>query len=228
LESIVVKSVDFGDTDRLVTLLTKEEGKVVVKLKGVRKAASKLRYSTQPFLHATFILSPIKTGYVVVGCDVLDRFSDLTSSLGAYYSSAFVCEVAVSLSAENYQDEELFDFILNTLRSLATKEISDYTLFALRFLVNALTVAGHGLNTFFGEDDIYFSYENGGFIHNKEPYCLKLSPSLAKNLKLLLKNQNPSSDSYQELFELLIGYYSTNVQKKLFSQEELLKMKDLF
>ena len=227
LDAIVIKSVDYGETDKLVTLLTKEQGKTIVRVRGVRKATSKLRYATQPFLHSTFILSPTKGSYVLVGCDPQDRFSSIVANLGAYYVACFVCEVADHLSAEEFEDQELFEFVLASLKSLNGDSIDDYVYFALRFLKDALAVAGHGLNTFFKETDVYFSYENGGFVSQKTPYCLKLSSSLSKATQDLISDVRPPHDKYAELFDLLAGYFNVNVQKRLHSHLEIVKMMDL-
>ena len=227
LESIVVKVADFGESDKIVTLLTADEGKRVIKIRGVRKAGSKLRYAAQPFLHATYILSPTKANYVLVGCDTLDRFPNIPLNLGSYYVAAFVCETASALSAEGFPDEDLFRFILSTLKTLNDEDIDDYPYFALLFLRDALMVAGHGLNEEFKESDIFFSYENGGLVSQKTPYCVRLTPLTAKALTDLLRGEKPARSKYAELLELLVGYFNVNVQKKLYSHEEIVKMMDL-
>ncbi|MBQ7653002.1 MAG: DNA repair protein RecO [Clostridia bacterium] len=227
LESIVVKVADFGEADKIVTLLTLDEGKRVIKIRGVRKATSKLRYAAQPFLHATYILSPTKANYVLVGCDTIDRFAAISQNLGAYYVAALTCEVACDLSAEDFPDEELYRFILSTLKILNAGEVDDYPYFALKFLVDALMVAGHGLNEDYKETDEYFSYENGGIVPQKTPYSMRLAPSTSRALKALLSGGKADREAYPALFDLLAGYFNVNVQKKLHSHEEIVKMMDL-
>ena len=43
LEGLVLKGTDYGETDRIITLYTRERGKVHALAKGVRKGKSRLR-----------------------------------------------------------------------------------------------------------------------------------------------------------------------------------------
>ena len=53
-DALVLRSIDVGDYDRLLTLLTPENGQISVMAKGVRSKKSLLSAVTQPYIYANF------------------------------------------------------------------------------------------------------------------------------------------------------------------------------
>ena len=56
VKGIVLKTKDYKDSDKLVTILTLEKGKILVKARGVKKTKSKLKAFCQSFCFADFEL----------------------------------------------------------------------------------------------------------------------------------------------------------------------------
>ncbi|MBR2070656.1 MAG: DNA repair protein RecO, partial [Clostridia bacterium] len=56
VKGIVIKSKDVGEADKLITLLTAEEGKISVKLKSVKKAKAKLKFAAETFCFGEYEL----------------------------------------------------------------------------------------------------------------------------------------------------------------------------
>ena len=68
-ETLVLRSVKYREADSLLTLLTKEKGKVKAIAKGVRKINSRLRGGVQLFTHNQMLL------YHIEICTLLPRVS---------------------------------------------------------------------------------------------------------------------------------------------------------
>ena len=51
-DALLIKSCDYGESDKIITLLTADRGKLTAGMKGVRKAGAKLRFAAQPFCFA--------------------------------------------------------------------------------------------------------------------------------------------------------------------------------
>ena len=51
-DALVLRATDYGEYDKMVTLLTAERGKIGAALKGVRRAGAKLKFAAQPFCFA--------------------------------------------------------------------------------------------------------------------------------------------------------------------------------
>ncbi|MBO0688766.1 MAG: DNA repair protein RecO, partial [Candidatus Dormibacteraeota bacterium] len=50
-EALILRKLDYGEADRILTLLTREHGKVGVIAKGVRRPASRLAAVLELFMH---------------------------------------------------------------------------------------------------------------------------------------------------------------------------------
>ena len=50
---IVLSAVNYGESDKILNIFTLEQGVVSAKIKGVKKAGAKLRFSAEPFLPYT-------------------------------------------------------------------------------------------------------------------------------------------------------------------------------
>lgn len=54
-DAIVLKSIDYGETNKIVTLFTKEDGKLAVLAKGAKKPNSRFAAVTQPFVYGSYL-----------------------------------------------------------------------------------------------------------------------------------------------------------------------------
>ena len=59
-EAIVLRSMVYRESDRILTLFTREAGKVSAIAKGVRKTTSRLRGAVQLFSHTRLVLIAAK------------------------------------------------------------------------------------------------------------------------------------------------------------------------
>ena len=89
--SLVIKKKDFGATDRLLTVYTKDFGKLLIKAKSVRKNQAKLRGHLELFMYSDLLIAQGKSIDVVIGAEAIDNFRLLRQRLPtlaiAYYFS---------------------------------------------------------------------------------------------------------------------------------------------
>ena len=57
VNALMLRAADYGENDKILTLLTAELGKISAGIKGVKKAGAKLKFAAQPFCFAEYILS---------------------------------------------------------------------------------------------------------------------------------------------------------------------------
>ncbi len=55
-EGIVLRTTDYGETNKIVTLYTREWGKIGVMARGAKKPKSRLSAITQPFTYGYFLM----------------------------------------------------------------------------------------------------------------------------------------------------------------------------
>ena len=53
----MIRAVDYGENDKILTLLSAERGKISAGIKGVKKAGAKLKFAAQPFCLAEYVLT---------------------------------------------------------------------------------------------------------------------------------------------------------------------------
>ena len=55
VNALMLRAVDYNENDKILTLLTAENGKISAGIKGVKKAAAKLKFAAQPFCFAKYV-----------------------------------------------------------------------------------------------------------------------------------------------------------------------------
>lgn len=140
-QGIVIRTTDVGESDRLVTLLTPDCGRLTVRAKGCRSAKSKLRYATQLFCFGEYLLAHSKAGYIITGCDAVENFEMLSGDLAKFYVGSVVLETADKLSREDNPDAPLFVAVLSALKQVAFHDRPLHS--GVCFLLDALRLGGH-------------------------------------------------------------------------------------
>jgi DNA repair protein RecO (recombination protein O) len=140
---IVLRVVDFSETSCVVTLFTREFGKVGGLAKGARRPKG-------PFESALDLLALVRLVFLRKSSDALDllteaklerRFRGADRSLARLYAGYYVAELLDALTDDDDPHPELFDVAEQTLRALETAEPS--APIVLRLELAAMRVLGH-------------------------------------------------------------------------------------
>lgn len=122
INAIVVKAAQSGENDKMLTLLSPEEGKLTVLAKGVKSLKHQSRNACAPLCYSSFVLKKIKDGfYTLVSAELNESFRTLSEdvvllSYGAYFASLAEMCVQQGIGA----DEEV-RLLLNTLYVLCKR-----------------------------------------------------------------------------------------------------------
>ena len=87
-EGICLRSVEYGESDRIITLLTDNQGKLAVRAKGISSPKSKLRHAATPFSFGEYILTVNGEFYTLKSFDYKDAFTAVSDDLTRYFSGA--------------------------------------------------------------------------------------------------------------------------------------------
>lgn len=134
----VVKRVNLGEADRFVTLYTKNNGKVEVLAKGVRKISS--RRSSHIELLNLIRFNSIKTAknFIMTEVELVNSFEKRKNTLKQCEVAFLVCELIDSLCPYVQVNQELF---LKVYEFLSSGAIEDQDL--LRFETSILSILGY-------------------------------------------------------------------------------------
>lgn len=118
VNGIVIRSIDYKDNDKLLTLFTLEKGKISAVVKGVKKSGAKLKFASEPFSFCEFVLAEKGGRNTVIGATYLDSFYNLRLDMLKYYVSAVVSETLNLFTAENEVDAQLFKLAINAVKQI--------------------------------------------------------------------------------------------------------------
>lgn len=221
-EGIVIRSTDYGESNKVVTIYTREWGKIGVMARGAKKPKSRLSAITQLFTHGYFLvqkgtgLSGLQQGEMVTSMRSIHEDIFLTA-----YAS-YVVELLDKSTEDQKVNPFLFELLYQTLHFLNEGydpeilvdifEMKMLNVLGLHPILNQCSVCGRTDGSF------SFSIREGGFICHrcldKDPYHLKLHPATVKLLRLFysinlsrLGNISVKDETKQEIKKVISTYY---------------------
>lgn len=114
-EAIVLHRIQLGETDKIVTLLTREKGKLNAVAKGARRAGSRLSGATELFTHSQMQLAIGKSLDIISQCQVASSFPTLRGNLELLARATYLCELTDRMTEEHEPNPEVFDLLLSAL-----------------------------------------------------------------------------------------------------------------
>ena len=121
IEGIVLKRRNLGEADRILTVLSRESGKISVKAPGVRRIPSRRSSHVELLNHSQFTLySSSKTFMpIVTEAQTLEDFSSIKDNLQKIGYAYYVCELINGLCPENQENRSVFFHLKSTLSALS-------------------------------------------------------------------------------------------------------------
>jgi DNA repair protein RecO (recombination protein O) len=122
VEAIVLRHADWGEADRLLTLYTRERGKVRAIAKGARRIRSRKAGHLEPFTHVTLQLAGGRDLLIVTQADTLDAYLALGADLVKTSYASYLVEL---LDRFTYEDENennaIFRLLTESLSRVAAQ-----------------------------------------------------------------------------------------------------------
>lgn len=111
----VLRRINFGESDRFITLFSKNNGKVKVVAKGVRKLTSRRASSVELLNLIQFQAVKSSKNFVLTEVKLVDSFEGLKGALLDMEKVFLICELVNSLIPEEEKHYEVFKLIHDTL-----------------------------------------------------------------------------------------------------------------
>lgn len=122
VEAIVLKHSDFGEADRLLTLFTREEGKLRALAKGARKPGSRKGGHLEPFSRVRLLLGKGRDLAVINQAEAVTTHPELMQNLEALGYASYVVELLDRFSADHDENRGVYRLLRETLERLAGGE----------------------------------------------------------------------------------------------------------
>lgn len=123
-EAVVLRSLDYGETSQIVTLLTRKKGKLSVMAKGARKTKSPFGATLQPmaYTQVVFYYKPTRELQTLSESSHVDSFHRLRRSLKPITVGLRIVELIDALMEEEDPQPQVFGLTVRALRRLNRTE----------------------------------------------------------------------------------------------------------
>ncbi|MCW4384581.1 DNA repair protein RecO [Salinibacterium sp. SYSU T00001] len=140
-EVVVLRTHKLGEADRIVTMLSRQHGKIRAVAKGVRRTASKFGARLEPFMVADAQFYEGRTLDVITQAVSVGAYGPaITSDYGAYTAASAMVETADKLT-EDEGSLQQYLLLVGALRSLSRREHGP-GLTLDSYLLRSLAIAG--------------------------------------------------------------------------------------
>lgn len=206
VEGLILKRVDMGEADRLLTLLTPDRGKLRVVAKGARKPSSRKSGHVELFNRVALLVAKGREIDIVTQADTLDSYQPLRRDLTRLSYGYYLAELLDRFVEEGSDNPALYNFAAQALGWLAVTADPPRT---MRFIeLHLLAQVGYRPELYrcihcgreLAPEQNLFSVEGGGML---DPRCAVTHrdaiPLTLNALKVLRYLQTREYASIQDL-----------------------------
>ncbi len=141
-EAIVLRTHRLGEADRIVTLLTRERGRVRAVAKGVRRTKSRFGARLEPGMHVDVMCYEGRNLDTITQAELVHAHGGtLSRDYTAYTTAAAMLELAERLTEEHEPSAQQFHILAGGLRAL-TQGVHEPPLVLDSYLLRAMAIAG--------------------------------------------------------------------------------------
>ena len=117
-QGLVLREVNYKESDKLLTVLTAEGGKRTVKARGCRRKGSPLAAAAQLLVYSDMTLFEYRDYFTLNEAESLQQFWRVRSDLERLSLASYFAEVMEAVAVEGRPDPPALSLILNSLYAL--------------------------------------------------------------------------------------------------------------
>ncbi|MDQ0661224.1 DNA repair protein RecO [Paenibacillus sp. W2I17] len=241
VEGIVIRSMDYGEGNKIITLCTESGGKVGVLVRGAKKPKSRHAALVQPFTYGQYVYFR-NTGLGTLNAgEIVESYHELREDLVKASYASYACELLDRV----LQDEETGTFWFKQLKAClqALKEEKDPVVITSLYEMKILQASGYGpqfdecisCNQERPDEQLFISPRLGGVLcracKHFDPPAMSVSPKALKLLRLFaqldlqrLGNISVSESTRNEIKKLMRAFMDHQLGLNLKSRSFLDQM----
>ncbi len=233
-EGIVLRTIDYQENDKILTLFSPTLGRITVSAKGVKKPKAKLAFAAQPFCFAEYILAEKGGRYTMTNAYLHESFFALRQDILRFYAACAMAEVCLTVLYERESHEGLFIALIEGLKALALTE-EDVAEGVVAFMLVALRECGYPVALSLSEEQeedigerLYFDFADGRFssfdnCERGERASLSTYHTLRKCAGLTYAEERTKGGRKRAL-RLLKAFLSEKTEEKFENLSELIRL----
>lgn len=228
INGIILKRMPFREVDSLITVYSREKGKLFLVARGTKKISSKLAGHIEPLSSSKIMVARGKIYDYLSAVVSDDSFRFIKEDLDKIKIASRGIKVFNELVKENLSEEKLFLVLHNFLEFLNQKHVKvENELFSSVFILKLLSELGYRpvfnqcveCGNKFSNENLKFDFSKSGIICS-ECQCdnqhLILTPNAIDALLLILKleykelNNENINNNYKEINHFVKLFYKYN------------------
>lgn len=192
IEGIVLKSIDYGESNKILTIFSREFGKIGAVARGAKKPKSRLASVSQPFTYGYFLCTIGSNLGTINQGEIIQTFRGIKEDLFLTAYSSFIVELLDKGIDEKKANPFLFELLLQTLNYI--EEEYDPKIIKNIFEMKMLQVLGFrpNLNECANcnnpDGPFVFSIKEGGILCDRckqvDSYHMQVSQATIKLLRI--------------------------------------------
>lgn len=141
-KALVLRGVDYKESDKILTLLTSDMGKLTVSARGCRRRGSPIAAGCQLLCWSEMVLYEYQGRWAVKEANTERQFRGVRDDLEKLALACYLAEVTEVLAVEGLPSPEPLSLILNSLHALE-KLKKPHALIKAAFELKAMCLAGY-------------------------------------------------------------------------------------
>ena len=142
-KALVLRAVDYKESDKILTLLTQESGKLTASARGCRKKGSPVAAGVQLLAWSDLVLYEYRGRWTVKEAAVEREFLGLRRDVERLALACYFAEAAEALAVEDVPAPELLSLVLNSLYALDQMPQKPLALVKAAFELRLMCAAGY-------------------------------------------------------------------------------------
>jgi DNA repair protein RecO (recombination protein O) len=139
-EGVVLKTIKLGEADRIVTLFTRDHGKVRAVAKGIRKTKSRFGARLEPFTHAALIVYRGRSLDTITQADILTSFDEVRTDYPRLTAAAALVDIVEKVTPERERATSTYRLLIEGLDALKSDKGATVV---PAFLIKLLSISGY-------------------------------------------------------------------------------------
>ncbi len=127
-EAVILKRMNLGEADKILTIFTPNFGKLRVVAKGVRKVTSRLAGHVELFTRSQMLLAKGRNLDIVTQSETVDAYRPLHDDLSRIAHASYAAELLDKLTPDALEHYPSYKLIVETFQLLSTDGDVDKTL----------------------------------------------------------------------------------------------------
>ncbi|WP_231036089.1 DNA repair protein RecO [Pectinatus sottacetonis] len=226
--AIILGTVNWGEADKIITLFSREKGKIKAAAYGARRPKSRLAGTTQLFSIVDAQLAQGQYMDIIRNCEHNGFLADFSMDYTALAYASFVAEFVSEIFEEGQPQEEVYDKLLKVIPAMLKRnpriaalaaffQILEYTGNQLQY--DRCVICGKKIT-----GEAFFSYEDGGALcakcrqQQKDKYSQTLRQLILRLLNLnwnKIENFNVQVKDLVAAENIMLHYIEYILEKRL-------------